>query len=156
MLEVKIKGHRGLTEKVRRRHDEHGAIDVEDLAWIERTVLEHLGHELPGALVPTARTRYRRTVLRAPDGTGRLTIDQGLMAGPVEDADEITRVSRHVEGAFIIELKSLAPRSQLLPALRRTGSRPVTLSKYAVAISSMRGVHATHWLPALRALEHAR
>jgi hypothetical protein len=156
MLEIKLKGPAGLTDKVRHRHGVHGTIDADDAAWIGHTVLERLGHDLPGPIAPIVWTRYRRTVLRAPDGTERITIDASLTTGSTDHPDGEERADAAASGALIVELKSLAPRSQLLHALRRSGGRPVSLSKYAVAIAAAHDVHATHWLPALRRLEHTR
>jgi hypothetical protein len=161
VLEIKLKGPAGLTEKVRRTHADHGTLDADDLAWIAATLNERLGRDGPPHLVATAWTRYHRTVLRAPDGTERLTLDAAFATGPATPpAAHATpgtpaapaAPARDV-GPLIVELKSLAPRSRLLPALRRTGSRPLRLSKYAVAINAHHGMHATRWRPALRRLE---
>ena len=156
MLEVKLKGPARMTEKVRRPHANHGMLDADDLAWVDQVLTERIGRTLPGSVAPTVWTRYRRTVLRAPDGTERLTIDADLSTGPWRTAsiDTVPADAAPSPRALIVELKSLAPRSQLLPALRHVGGRPVRLSKYAVGITAEHDVHATRWLPALRRLEH--
>ena len=148
MLEVKLKGPKGLTQKIRRIHGEHGSLAGTDLAWVSESLKSTIGHAAPEVLTPTAWTRYERTVLRAPDGTERLTIDRSLTTGSGDATDEDTH-------AVIVELKSLATRSVLLPTLHAIGARPLRLSKYAVAVHRAHHAHANRWRPALRRLERA-
>lgn len=160
-LEVKLKGPAGLTEKVRRPHHDHGQLALSDLTFIEDTIRERIGPRHPEALAPTVWTRYVRTVLRAPDGSERLTLDTALATGRPSDPGSGDRhaagqAGTEVAGPVIVELKSHAPRSTLLPALHRAGARPVRLSKYAVAITTAHDLHATRWRPALRQLEARR
>ena len=147
MLEVKVKGPKGLTQKLRRSHSEHGLIAPADVAWVSEGLERTIGHAAPQLLSPIAWTNYERTILRAPDGTERLTIDSSFTAG---NGAEIVSVDS--ADTIIVELKSLAPRSVLLPVLHVIGARPLRLSKYAVAVHHIHDVHANRWLPALRRL----
>ena len=148
LLEVKLRGPKRLAEKPRRPHHAHGQLGPDDLAWIADVVRDRLGRELPEALAPSAWTAYERTVLRSPDGTERLTLDLALTTG--HDGHAAAPAT-----AAIVELKSLAPRSSLLPVLHRAGSRPVRLSKYALAVNAAHHVAANRWRPAARRLGRA-
>ena len=148
MLEVKMKGPGRLTRKIRRRHAEHGLITSDDITWVSEHLERMIGHAAPELLEPAAWTRYERTVLRAPDGTERLTVDRSLTSGCGAEPTSVASAD-----AIIVELKSLAPRSVLLPALHTIGARPLRLSKYAVAIQHIHDEHANRWLPALRRLD---
>lgn len=148
ILEVKLKGPKRLTQKVRRIHGEHGSITPNDIMWMSESLERMIGHAAPELLEPAAWTRYERTILRAPDGTERLTVDRSLAAGCGAEPTSIASAD-----AIIVELKSLAPRSVLLPALHAIGARPLRLSKYAVAVHHLHDAHANRWLPALRRLD---
>lgn len=148
MLEVKLKGPGRLTQKIRRVHHEHGSIVPADLAWVSHHLERELGRSAPEPLIQTAWTRYERTILRAPDGTERLTIDRSLTTGNGSASSDASE-------AVIAEVKSLAPRSSLLPALHAIGARPLRLSKYAVAVHRTHQAHANRWRRGLRRLEHA-
>lgn len=148
MLEVKLKGPKGLTQKVRRSHGEHGSIAPADISWVSDSLKRTIGHVAPELLLPAVWTQYERTVLRAPDGTERLTIDRCFATGISEAIGEGT-------DAIIVEAKSLAPRSSLLPVFHAIRARPLRLSKYAVAVHRAHDAHANRWRPAIRRLEHA-
>lgn len=152
MLELKLRGPKRLTQKIRRSHGEHGTLAPTDIAWVASELERTVAQPAPDILAATAWTRYARTVLRAPDGTERLTIDRRLETGIGTGTGDAMGGRR---GAIIVELKSLAPRSALLPALHAAGARPLRLSKYAVAVHGSHEVHANRWLPALRRLETA-
>lgn len=149
VLELKLKGPAGMTEKFRRDHHKHGALTTDDLEWIDASIRGRAQPRELSAIDVSAWTAYERAVLRSPDGSERVTIDLGLTVG-VDEA-----LNARARGA-VIEVKSLAPRSRLTPTLLRLGARPDRLSKYAFAIASSHDTHANRWRPATRRLTDSR
>lgn len=83
-------------------------------------------------LLATLSTRYRRTTLLAPDGVGRVTIDTDLSwelpGGDRLDAADLV----------IVETKSAGPATSFDRLLWRSGTRPVSISKYATGLAALR------------------
>ncbi|WP_454048837.1 VTC domain-containing protein [Cellulomonas sp. Marseille-Q8402] len=133
-LEVKTRGPRGTTVKVRREHDPDARTDVGDALGFVVDVLGQQGVELPGTddvlpLGPTLTTQYDRRTLYLPDGA-RTTIDTGLeWRGPGEHA-----AAAGVPAHAVVETKSVAGASSADRALWALGHRPSRISKYATGL----------------------
>lgn len=139
-LEVKTRGARGNTEKVRldlapgtARHD---ALDGDGSDFVERQ-LNAIGLDGSGIvdrLEPVVTTSYRRTTLVHPTAAQRTTIDHDLT---MEDLFfEASAGSGHrLEGFAVIETKSPGSPTAIDRWLWRKGARPDAISKYAVAMA---------------------
>lgn len=147
MLEVKMRERDGRTTKLRRPHDMHGILSadarqfVADVPGVART------RHIVDVLQPAGWTAYHRVMMRAWDGSERLTFDLGLTLG----ANGV-RVSTE---KVVVESKASVSRSGMLGLLRQVGARPVTLSKYAACVHYAYGFAANRWQPALRRLQMA-
>jgi len=156
MLEVKLKGARGRTEKLRRARAEGAGglrLDAAEHGWLRDGLRAQLGRSVPDALAVTAQTFYRRVCLVGAEGA-RLTIDLdfAVSRGAYPQAGtDAARVAADPELA-IIECKSAQMNSELERRLRRIARRPERLSKYAVALALTHGVRGNPWIPALRRL----
>lgn len=115
-LEVKLKGSRGETVKHRLPYavEDHGALTEGGRAFLS----EHL--DVVPELAAVLRTVYTRSTLVGPGE--RVTIDRELSFG----------AARLNPGWAIVETKSARGAGVADRALRRLGSRPVSLSKYVV------------------------
>lgn len=156
MLEIKLKGARGMTEKLRRaRADAAGGLrlDAAEHGWLQEGLQSQLSCSAPDALVVTAQTFYRRVCLVGPEGA-RLTIDLDFAVSRgacPEPGGEAVRIAADPDLA-IVECKSARVNSGVERQLRRIARRPERLSKYAVALALTRGVRGNPWIPALRRL----
>ncbi len=144
-LEVKCKTNRERTEKARRPHPfAEAALSEEETAWALRIT------GWPGpTLLPQAWTRFRRITLVGLDSDERVTVDLDLRL----DRPPLTR---RLHGLAIVEVKQarLDPRSPAMLALRRSGARVRSVSKYAVALGLLAaGVRRNRLLPTLREIE---
>lgn len=133
-LEVKTRGPRGTTVKVRREHDPDARACVGDaLGFVVDTLGQQgvalpVAHDVP-ALGPTLTTRYHRRTLHLPDGA-RTTIDTGLeWRAPGEDGLRATMPAHAV-----VETKSVAGASGADRVLWALGHRPSRISKYATGL----------------------
>lgn len=115
-LELKLKGARGETVKHRLPYavEDHGTLTADGSAFLS----EHL--DAVPDLAPGLRTVYTRSTLVGPGE--RVTIDRELSFGS----------ARLNAGWVIVETKSARGAGVADRALRRLGSRPVSLSKYVV------------------------
>ncbi|MCC5961615.1 MAG: VTC domain-containing protein [Rhodobacteraceae bacterium] len=156
VLEIKLKGICGKTEKLRRTRA-NGArrmvLDHAEHDWLLDSLQTQFAYPAPLELSPSAQTFYRRICLVGPDDD-RLTIDldfavaQGCNS-PQGAADQQIAVNPDLA---IVESKSSRMRTDLDRQLRQIARHPDQLSKYAIALAMTRGVRCNPWLPALRRL----
>ena len=126
-IEVKTRDARGRTVKHRLPHDG----TPERLADAERAWLGRFPQVAPYAdrLRHCLTTRYRRTTLVLPGGSGRVTIDRGLVfALPSGEF-------RALPGHLVIETKGAGRPTAVDRLLWRHGFRPVAMSKFACGLS---------------------
>lgn len=135
VLEVKLSGGRGATDKQR-------------LAWApgEAHVLGEVGRDfvaghVPGvhaeSLRPTSATRYDRTTLLSVRDASRVTVDVLLTAS-------VGGRQAHLDPRLaVLETKTSGAPGPVDLRLRRLGVRPMSLSKYCLAVAALHP-----WLPA--------
>jgi hypothetical protein len=144
LVEVKLKGRRGVTVKERLVHapEARDRLDGPARAFVNE-VLSDFDAAPDWRLDPVLHTRYHRATLVDPDEGARLTFDIELgFCGPDGVASGPDRV--------IVESKS-AGAGDADRALARRGVRAVCLSKYCVGIALTRpGVTANRWNRVLR------
>lgn len=139
-VEVKQRGHRGVTEKVRAALP-HGAatdrLDALGASFVDG-VLDRPG--LGASLTPVCRTVYQRSTLVDLDSTTRATIDTSLALGPAE-----------ASGLVIIETKSGGGLSWFDRVLFDAGARPAAVSKFGLAMAASHPeLPANRWSRVLR------
>lgn len=134
VLEVKQRGRDGVTSKFRRPWP--GQINGEIHEFLADHIggrsFAHLGADVDGfinKLAPTASTEYTRVALRL-DETARVTIDRDLLFGGAQLA------THTLPDALIVETKSDGPRTEFDRLLWLHGTRPTTISKYALAVAA--------------------
>lgn len=131
MLEVKSKGHRGETVKVRQTHDfaQRRHLDGAATSYID----EVLGQ--PGIgdrLVPTLTSSYRRVTLVDLDDVARVTVDRDLRCTD-ESGSSLT-----LDDRVIVETKSSGTPSFCDRWLWSNGRRPEKLSKFGTSLGALR------------------
>jgi hypothetical protein len=143
-FEVKLRGSRGRTDKVRARCGPLGGGPLPG-AQLEvlRGALARDGRPAPPLLRPSLAMEYRRTTLVAPALGERLTCDVGL---------RFEGGGRLREGLAIVESKSARGRGAADHALVALGARPVaSCSKYCLGIAlAVAGVRDNPLRPVLR------
>jgi hypothetical protein len=149
MLEVKLKGVRGRT--VKRRTPLPGGDPAgfgnREVAFFERVLDEEYGVACPSPLAPRAMTRYVRTTLVDLDLGERVTLDHGF---------EVAGAGRRVvfdPDLVLLEVKTPTLRAGTAPLLGSLGLRPVVVSKYGLAVTTLYDDRAgNRWRPVLRRL----
>ena len=134
MFEVKVKGARGETVKQRVPHPQQFRAELTDeaLAHLATTLREAYHQDAPVGMRPTLVTTYRRTSLVTRWGDARLTCDTGLVCLDLEH--EVRDTGTHV----LVESKSAGQAGSVADRfLRDLGVRPVSVSKYAVAVAAL-------------------
>ena len=139
-LEVKQRGSRGITEKVRVALP-HGAaterLDAAGASFVDG-VLDRPG--LGASLAPVCCTVYQRTTLVDLDSTTRATIDTSLALGSVD-----------APGLVIVETKSGGGLSWFDRVLFDAGARPTPVSKFGLAMAATHpDLPANRWSRVLR------
>lgn len=151
MLEVKVKGLRGRTEKHRCAHPgpDPAALDQDSFAFVAAVLDEAYAVEPPADLGPSILTSFRRTTLADLTRGIRVTIDRALhvtdpaLAEPVALGD----------GLAIVEVKSPALPSPVERLLLSAGARPQRLSKYCLGVMALHpAIPGNRWRPQLRRL----
>jgi hypothetical protein len=153
MLEIKLKGIRGQTEKLRRERGtdaRYDQLDADEIGWLGDALQAALAKPAPQGLAASAQTRYSRTCLVGPDGE-RLTIDRDFAVAPAGRAASAA-ADLVCPDMAIVECKSPRLASNTERLLRGIARRPDRLSKYAVALALTQDVHSNPWYPALRRL----
>lgn len=133
-LEVKVRGTRGVTEKVRTSLPPSMSTLLLDHA-AERFVDDVLDRaDLGASLAPVVTTEYHRTTLVDLDSTTRATIDTSLAVTAPGD-----RHDRHeARGLVVIETKSAGGVSWYDRVLWDAGIRPSPVSKFGVGMAVTR------------------
>ncbi|UJP41863.1 polyphosphate polymerase domain-containing protein [Cellulomonas palmilytica] len=132
-VEVKTRGPRGSTVKVRHPHDgvPHELSD-EARAFTTRVLGPRRAPD--GPLLPTLTNRYRRTTLLVDGGrpgvAARTTVDTGLVW-----VDAETGAERPLGPFAVVETKTGATPSATDRLLWRHGHRPVRISKYGTGMA---------------------
>ncbi|MFI7697836.1 polyphosphate polymerase domain-containing protein [Nonomuraea sp. NPDC049480] len=145
-LELKLSGARGSTDKHRIPYDDAPAqaLTREAMDFVSDTLLSELRLPVPDALGPVLSTDYRRVTLVDRAGTARLTCDTGLIC---RDAVRGVPARRDL---VLLESKSGDGKAAVDRVLRGMGVRPVSVSKYCLAVAALRDRPANRWRPVLR------
>lgn len=148
LFEVKLAGARDSTDKRRMPYDPSRGRELTPDArgFLADALLSAYRMNAPDGLRESATTAYRRTTLVQRSGTGRFTCDVGLVCsaggGPGIAA---------VDGIVLLESKSAAADAPVDRVLRGLGIRPLSLSKYCLAVAVLYpGTPANPWHRALR------
>lgn len=145
MLEVKLKGARGVTDKRRTPHDGRPDELTPAAARFLGEVLYDYGAAVPRPLTAVAVTDYQRTTLVALSGTERITCDTGLVCW---HAGQEVRMRDDV---VLLEVKTRRGITATERLLHCHGVRAVSFSKYAAAIAVVNPVMgANRWSRVLR------
>lgn len=143
VLEVKVKGARGLTVKERMPYDVPGVLTPYALGFVNHVLRSAYGEYAPPSLVRSARTTYFRATLVQRFGSGRFTCDRNLWFCGVPSRPDLV----------LLESKSAGPHTPVDHELRRLGIRPVSVSKYCLAVAAhYHGIRCNRWRPVLREL----
>ncbi len=142
-LEVKTRGLRGVTDKVRIPHDPRKLeeLGAEDLEFIRQTLSQASIDTGPvGELSPYLGTGYRRlTFLTPASGSAvavRTTVDSGLYWEQLRTAD-LDPAMLFRPGLAVIETKSSTPANRINHLLWREGTRPGSFSKYCTGAAAL-------------------
>ncbi len=132
-VEVKTRGARGATVKLRQPHDGEPTV-LTDTAWTFATTSLGPARRLTEPLSPALANRYRRSTLLVDGGrpgvTARTTIDTDLVW-----IDPATGLERPLGPLAVIETKTGATPSVTDRVLWRHGHRPVRISKYGTGMA---------------------
>lgn len=131
MLEVKLKGPRAITVKMRTAHphDRRRELTPEALAAGADFVHENYGLPLPDGLGPVLTTTNSRATFASLTEGARFTCDVGLICR--DSTGEVVAKGDHV----LVESKAGASGSLADRTLRDLGMRPVTISKYCIGVA---------------------
>jgi hypothetical protein len=131
MLEVKLKGPRAVTVKMRspHPHDRRGELTPAALAAAADFVHDRYGLALPAGLGPVLTTTNRRATFASHTEAARFTCDIGLICR--DSNGEVSARGDHV----LVESKAGATGSLADRTLRDLGVRPVSVSKYCIGIA---------------------
>ncbi|GAA0715749.1 polyphosphate polymerase domain-containing protein [Dactylosporangium roseum] len=174
LLEVKLKGARGVTVKQRLRYPfaDRERLTGAGLGFV-REALGDAYQITPPALGPVLRTRYRRATLVTDDRSTRLTCDVGLVCsaddwsgaqwrgrsswarleGRAAAAERRPpdRLAPGLRDHVLVEVKSANQSTPVDRILRGLGVRPAVMSKYCVAVAMLHpGLPANPWHRTLR------
>jgi len=134
MFEVKLTGARGETIKERVKHQaEHSAeLTPTAMAHLRTTLAKAYHQEVPAGLRPTLMTNYKRTTFVTRTGEARLTCDIALTF--LDLNGEVHDTGTHV----LVESKSGGQAGSAADRiLRELGVRPISVSKYCVAVAAL-------------------
>ncbi|MEV0622376.1 polyphosphate polymerase domain-containing protein [Nonomuraea sp. NPDC050404] len=150
-LELKLSGARGSTDKHRIPYDgvPSRTLTAEGLNFVRDTLLGELHLIAPETLEPVLATDYKRVTLIDRSGAARVTCDTGLLC---RDGCRSTPAR---EDMVLLESKSADGKALIDRLLRGMGVRPVSVSKYCLAVAALRDLPANRWHPVLhRYLQH--
>jgi hypothetical protein len=127
LLEVKVLDARGWTVKSRLGHDPAAldALSPLDRAWLQSF---EAVRSVAARLETSVATRYHRSTLVFPGGSGRMTIDQELTFVGVNG------MTRRLDGFCVIEIKGHGRPLPFDRLLWLRGHRPVPASKFALGV----------------------
>ncbi|MBF8191898.1 polyphosphate polymerase domain-containing protein [Nonomuraea sp. K274] len=145
-LELKLNGARGNTDKRRIPYDGASSrwLTKEAIAFVGDTLLSELRLIMPETLGPVLSTDYKRVTLIDRSGAARLTCDTGLVC---HDGRHSAPARRDL---VLLESKSVDGKATVDKVLRGLGVRPVSVSKYCIAVAALRDLPANRWHPVLR------
>jgi hypothetical protein len=145
-LELKLNGARGSTDKHRIPYDAApvGELTREAIDFVTDTLISELRVVVPDTLEPVLSTDYRRVTLIERGGSARVTCDTGLVCRDGRRS-VLARWDR-----VLLESKSVDGRAVVDHVLRGLGVRPVSVSKYCLAVAALRRVPANRWQPVMR------
>ncbi|REE96389.1 polyphosphate polymerase domain-containing protein [Thermomonospora umbrina] len=147
MFELKLAGTRDATDKRRMAYDitRRAMLNTDARSFLTDVLLSAYRMNAPEALGPSATTNYLRSTLVQLSGSGRVTFDAGLVCawdGKSVYADP---------GLVLVESKSAHADTPMDRVLRAFRLRPLSISKYCVAIAVLHPeVRANPWHAALR------
>ncbi|GAA2205883.1 VTC domain-containing protein [Nonomuraea monospora] len=145
-LELKLSGARGSTDKHRIPYDgvPGHTLTSQALDFVRDTLLGELRLIAPETLEPVLTTDYKRVTLIDCSGTARLTCDTGLL---FRDGRRSTAARGDL---VLLESKSVDGKALVDKVLRGLGARPVSVSKYCLAVAALRDLPANRWHPVLQ------
>ncbi|MEO3871681.1 polyphosphate polymerase domain-containing protein [Nonomuraea sp. B12E4] len=144
-LELKLSGARGSTDKHRIPYDDAPGrlLTREALDFVRDTLVSELHIMAPEGLGPVLSTDYRRVTLIDRSGAARVTCDTGLLC---HDGRRSAPARRDL---VLLESKSADGKAMVDKVLRGMGVRPVSVSKYCLAVAALRELRANRWHPVL-------
>ncbi|WP_067598096.1 polyphosphate polymerase domain-containing protein [Nocardiopsis listeri] len=146
MFEVKLKGARGVTDKVRIELPMEAPSDrltPRTREFLDRSLTAYR-MEAPDTLLPAAVTDYRRSTVVSSCGQERVTVDTDLVG---YRGDRSVRMRPDV---VLLEIKTRGGLTRTERRLHRLGLREARFSKYAAALSSLEpGLRGNRWLRAM-------
>ncbi|UBU14971.1 polyphosphate polymerase domain-containing protein [Nonomuraea gerenzanensis] len=145
-LELKLSGARGGTDKHRMPYDgvPGDTLTSQALDFVRDTLLSELRLIAPETLQPVLATDYKRVTLVDRSGTARVTCDTGLV---FRDGARSTPARGDL---VLLESKSVDGKAVVDKVLRGLGVRPVSVSKYCLAVAALRELPANRWHPVLQ------
>lgn len=151
-LEIKTKRSEFISAKKRRRQAySDSVLDADGRVFVDEN------SRLPAeALVPTVHTDFRRITLVGFSVHERITLDVDLVVRRDGDDDDD---SERLDGVSILEVKQarFTAHSPIMRALRESGYRPTSASKYCTATALLTpNLRLNRLLPSLRAVERLR
>ena len=147
-VEIKLKGKRGITVKIRRKHpiELFGTLDAKAMTFVRDTYRAFYGRDLDPALEPALDVRYERVSLVAKTGRERMTIDSRLKFSKADDSIAVS------DEVFVVETKSPNGNGiadKILRGFHQHSTR--NCSKYCIGIASLRtDSKRNNFLPTLR------
>lgn len=152
-LEVKTRGPRGTSVKVRRPRetDAPSAITTEEQHFLTTTLqLAGIDPAPVATLHPVLATRYRRSTLYLPAEGARATMDTDL------EWTDAAGHRRRVPDLAVVETKTAATPSTVDRLLWARGHRPAPVSKFATGLALLHpDLPANRWHRTLRRLNDA-
>lgn len=150
MVEVKLKGSAGRTEKARWERDarlpEH--LTADELDRVHAVLADTYGWPPPDALEPSLTTNFTRSTLVEVRQGQRITIDTGLVV-----EGRAGGAVRFDSGLAVVEVKGARRASDAFRLMMRLGHRPMPVSKYCLGVVSLHpGIRGNPWRPTLRRL----
>lgn len=133
LLEVKLKGRRGVTVKERLAHptERRDQLGETGERFVGACVGRHGAPQPTGDLRPVVATSNRRATFASLAENARLTVDVDLACG---QGSQRTRLK---PGFVLVESKVALRASRVDLLLREYGVRPITVSKYCVGVASL-------------------
>ncbi|PYG02179.1 VTC domain-containing protein [Georgenia satyanarayanai] len=152
-LEVKTRGPRGTSVKVRRQRGSGAAsrLTSAERYFVADTLRDAGVDPAPvPSLAPVLLTRYRRATLHLPDDDARATIDTNLAW---TDADGHHRDAPDIA---VVETKTASTASAVDRLLWAHGHRPTAVSKFATGLALLHpDLPANRWHRTVRRLDDA-
>ncbi|WRS29410.1 VTC domain-containing protein [Actinomycetaceae bacterium MB13-C1-2] len=166
-LEIKTKGTRGMTEKVRIPHpvDRLAELSAADLDFIRVSLIaQGIDPDIADNLLPVTGVGYDRSTYVVPESPrerpARITIDtdiywESLVTGRYFYPGALSLVE--CPSLAIIETKTERHSSRINRSLWRTGMRQTSISKYCTGSAALNpGLPSNKWHQSLMTIEEAR